>query len=68
LFPRFRRLAEADAAVLHVIGESLLVGHLRARLARSAVGDLFVELRRDPALDYSERPGVPLERGNARRS
>jgi signal transduction histidine kinase len=26
----------------------LLVGHLRARLARSAVGDLFVELRRDP--------------------
>ncbi len=27
----------------------LLAGHLRARLARSAVGDLFVELRRDPA-------------------
>ena len=26
----------------------LLAGHLRARLARSAVGDLFVELRRDP--------------------
>ena len=26
----------------------LLIGHLRARLARSAVGDLFVELRRDP--------------------
>jgi signal transduction histidine kinase len=26
----------------------LLVGHLRARLARSAVGELFVELRRDP--------------------
>jgi signal transduction histidine kinase len=25
-----------------------LAGHLRARLARSAVGDLFVELRRDP--------------------
>jgi signal transduction histidine kinase len=27
----------------------LLAGHLRAKLARSAVGDLFVELRRDPA-------------------
>lgn len=26
----------------------LLVGHLRARLARSAVGDLFVELGREP--------------------
>ena len=26
----------------------LLTGHLRARLARSAVGDLFVELRGDP--------------------
>jgi signal transduction histidine kinase len=26
----------------------LLIGHLRARLARSAVGELFVELRRDP--------------------
>jgi signal transduction histidine kinase len=26
----------------------LLIGHLRARLARSAVGDLFVELRHDP--------------------
>jgi signal transduction histidine kinase len=26
----------------------LLAGHLRARLALSAVGDLFVELRRDP--------------------
>jgi signal transduction histidine kinase len=26
----------------------LLAGHLRARLARSAVADLFVELRRDP--------------------
>jgi signal transduction histidine kinase len=26
----------------------LLVGHLRARLARSAVGDVFVELRGDP--------------------
>jgi signal transduction histidine kinase len=27
----------------------LLIGHLRTRLARSAVGDLFVELRGDPS-------------------
>jgi signal transduction histidine kinase len=35
-------------ALLGMAPVLLLVGHLRARLARSAVGDLFVELRRDP--------------------
>jgi signal transduction histidine kinase len=35
-------------ALVGVAPVLLLAGHLRARLARSAVGDLFVELRRDP--------------------
>ena len=35
-------------ALLGMAPVLLLAGHLRARLARSAVGDLFVELRRDP--------------------
>jgi len=35
-------------ALLGIAPVILLVGHLRARLARSAVGDLLVEIRRDP--------------------
>ena len=35
-------------ALLGMAPVLLLAGHLRARLARSAVGDLLVELRRDP--------------------
>lgn len=35
-------------ALLGMAPVLLLAGHLRARLARSAVADLFVELRRDP--------------------
>jgi signal transduction histidine kinase len=35
-------------ALIGIAPVLLLAGHLRARLARSAVGDLLVELRRDP--------------------
>jgi signal transduction histidine kinase len=42
-------------ALLGIAPVILLVGHLRARLARTAVGDLFVELRRDPGLAELEQ-------------
>lgn len=38
----------AAFALLGMAPVLLLAGHLRAKLARSAVGDLLVELRRDP--------------------
>ena len=50
--PAFPRSSESTLFVLGISPIAFLVGLLDARLARSAVGDLLVELRSNP-----RRPG-----------
>ncbi|MDQ3865609.1 MAG: histidine kinase [Actinomycetota bacterium] len=47
--PAVREIRWATFATLGLAPAAFLLGLLRSRLARSAVGDLFVELRTDPA-------------------
>jgi signal transduction histidine kinase len=47
--PGFETIRRATFVVIGVAPFAFLVGLLRARLARSAVGELFVELRPNPA-------------------
>ena len=47
--PAFQDDPAGDALVIGISPFAFLIGLLDARLARSAVGDLFVELRADPS-------------------
>ncbi len=47
--PAFREIQRATLAVIGISPLAFLYGLLDARLARSAVGDLFVSLRSDPS-------------------
>ena len=47
--PAFETIRRATFVVVGMAPVAFLIGLLSARLARSAVGDLFVELRADPA-------------------
>jgi signal transduction histidine kinase len=47
--PAFREIQRATLAVIGISPFAFLYGLLDARLARSAVGDLFVSLRSDPS-------------------
>jgi signal transduction histidine kinase len=49
LAPAFVPIQRATLVVLGISPIAFLIGLLDARLARSAVGDLFIELRTDPA-------------------
>lgn len=47
--PAFETIRRATFVVIGIAPAAFLIGLLNARLARSAVGDLLVELRADPA-------------------